>query len=94
MSALLREIVNSQNAQITFMRSFLTDNDASLVAKECANEVDSDDDDVPGYAIGIMAVLGVLCLALLVTIVVKAKAAKDKGAVVNGRGAAKSSVAA
>lgn len=92
--AMLREIVNSQNAQITFMRSFLTDNNATLVAEECQNDLDSDDGndtDVPGYAIGIMAVLGVLCLTLLATILVKAKSAKDRGAVVGGGGQAGSS---
>lgn len=74
------------------MRSFLTDNNATLVAEECQNDEDSDDSndtDVPGYAIGIIAVLGVLCLALLATILVKVKSAKDRGALEGGGGQAR-----
>lgn len=81
---MLREIVNSQNAQITFMKSFLTEAGAALVADECANEDGEDgDDDVPGWAIGVMAVLGVACLSLLVAVVAKAKVSKS---VVQGGG--------
>lgn len=74
---MLREIINSQNAQITFMRGFLADADAALVAEECANDdADDGDDDVPGWAIGVIAVLGVACLSLLTAVAVKFKGAK------------------
>lgn len=75
---MLREIVNSQNAQITFMRSFLTEAGAALVAEACPNDdFDNGDDDVPGWAIGVIAVLGVLCLSLLAAVVLKAKGSKS-----------------
>lgn len=73
---MLREIVNSQNAQITFMRGFLMEANEDLVAGECANEDDGWDDDVPGWSIGVMAALGGLCLGLLGAIVWKFKAGK------------------
>ncbi|CAM9857863.1 unnamed protein product, partial [Ectocarpus sp. 12 AP-2014] len=73
-AAILRDIVNTQNYQITFMRGFLTDNGAELVAEECENDdMDGGSDDVPGWAIGVMAVLGVLCLSLLAAVVLKMK---------------------
>ena len=72
---MLREIINTQNYQITFMRGFLGDNDAVLEAPVCENrDGGGDDDDVPGYAIGIMAVLGVLCLSLLAAVVITRRA--------------------
>lgn len=74
MEALLRDIVNTQNAQITFMRGFLGEAGAGLVAAQCANDdADGGDDDVPGWAIAVMAVLGVACLALCAAVAVKAK---------------------
>eukprot|EP00752_Nemacystus_decipiens_P006571 g5917.t1 len=74
---MLREIINSQNAQITFMRGFLTEAGEALVAEECANEDSDGDDDVPGWAIGVMAVLGVACLSLLTAVVLKARGSKS-----------------
>ena len=76
-AAMLREIVNGQNAQITFMKSYLKEQGQNLVAAECENDED-DGNDVPGYAIGIMAVLGVLCLVFLATLLAKAKASRDE----------------
>lgn len=76
-SAMLRDIINTQNAQITFMRSYLTENDADLVAEVCEND-DDGDHDVPGYAIGIIAVLAVLCLVFLATLLVKAHGARKQ----------------
>ncbi|CAM9664286.1 unnamed protein product, partial [Ascophyllum nodosum] len=55
--AMLREIVNSQNAQITFMRTYLEEQGHDLVAAECEND-EYDGNNVPGYAIGIMVALG------------------------------------
>ncbi|CAM9993977.1 unnamed protein product, partial [Ectocarpus sp. 13 AM-2016] len=73
-AAVLRDVINTQNYQITFMRGFLTDNGAELVAEECENDdMDGGSDDVPGWAIGVMAVLGVLCLSLLAAVVLKMK---------------------
>ena len=80
-SILLRDIINTQNYQITFMRSFLTDNGADLEAEVCENREGGDDDDVPGYAIGIMTVLAVLCLSLLTTIVITRRKASQVGGV-------------
>lgn len=79
-AAVLRDIINTQNYQITFMRGFLTDNNATLEAAVCENR-DSDDNDVPGYAIGIMTVLGVLCLSLLAAVFItrRAKASQVSG---------------
>lgn len=68
---MLRDIINTQNAQITFMRSYLTEVGAELVAEVCEND-DEGDHDVPGYAIGIIAVLAVLCLVFLATLPAKA----------------------
>lgn len=73
MAAILRDIVNTQNYQITFMKGFLADAGYPEVAEECANEDSDGDDSVPGWAIGVIAVLGVLCLALVVTVAVKSK---------------------
>ena len=78
-AAMLREIVNAQNAQITFMQSYLEGQGQNLVAAECENDED-DGNDVPGYAIGIMAVLGALCLVFLATLLAKAKASRDEKA--------------
>ncbi|CAN0311029.1 unnamed protein product, partial [Laminaria digitata] len=72
-SAMLREIINTQNYQITFMRGFLNDNEVDLEAAVCLNRDSGDDDDVPGYAIGIMAVLGVLCLSLFAGVIIVRK---------------------
>lgn len=55
------------------MRGFLTDNGAELVAEECENEDADGDNDVPGWAIGVIAVLGVLCLSLLTAVVLRMK---------------------
>eukprot|EP00903_Cladosiphon_okamuranus_P021168 g19444.t1 len=76
-AAMLREVINSQNAQITFMRGFLAEAGAALVADVCENDSDDGDDDVPGWAIGVMALLGVACLSLLTAVVLKAKGPKD-----------------
>lgn len=81
---MLRDIINTQNAQITFMQGYLSDAGAADEADVCENDEDSDDgdDDVPGWAIGVMAVLGVGCLALCATIAVKSKG--NNGAVQGG----------
>lgn len=55
------------------MRGFLSDNGEELVAEECENEDADGDNDVPGWAIGVIAVLGVLCLSLLTAVVLKMK---------------------
>lgn len=82
---MLREIVNSQNAQITFMRGYLTEAGADLVAGECENEdADGGDDGVPAWAIGVMAVLGVACLGLLAAVFTKFKGGKTASAVQGG----------
>ncbi|CAM9347466.1 unnamed protein product [Sphacelaria rigidula] len=71
-SAMLRDIVNTQNAQITFMRGFLGEAGASLTGDTCENgEVASTVKDVSGWAIGIMAALGVVCLVLCCTLIRK-----------------------
>lgn len=70
---MLRDIANTQNYQITFMRGFLADNNAELEAPVCENRDGDGGNDVPGYAIGIISVLGVLCLALLVGIVITSR---------------------
>lgn len=70
---MLREIANSQNAQITFMQGYLEELGEPVVAEACPNDSDDGDNDVPGYAIGIMAVLGVLCLSFLAAIVLKSR---------------------
>lgn len=72
-AAVLRDIINTQNYQITFMRGFLTDNGAELEAEVCENDDAGGDDDVPGWAIGVIAVLGVLCLSLLAAVILKMK---------------------
>ena len=74
---MLRGIVNSQNAQITFMRTYLEEQGHDLVAAECEND-EYDGNNVPGYAIGIMVALGVLCLVFLATLLTKAKASRDE----------------
>lgn len=76
-SATLRDIVNTQNAQITFMRSYLEGQNATLEGEACENDEEDSDHDVPSYAIVIMAGLGVLCLALCATLVSKGKTAKN-----------------
>lgn len=83
-AAILRDIINTQNYQITFMKGFLGDAGYPEEAEECANEDGDGDDSVPTWAIAVMAVLGVLCLALLATV-----AFKSKGSGSNVQGAAK-----
>lgn len=77
MSALLRDIIDTQNAQITFMRSYLTENGADLTAEICEND-EVGGSGVPGYAIGIMTTLAVLCLVFLATLLVKAHGAQKQ----------------
>lgn len=71
---MLREIVNTQNAQITFMRGYLGGAGAELTGDVCEDDhSDGDGDDVPDWAIAIMAVLGVLCLGLFAAIVLSVR---------------------
>ena len=65
---MIREIINAQNAQITFMRGYLGEAGASLTGDTCENDVVSTEKDVSGWAIGIMAALGVICLVLCGTL--------------------------
>lgn len=74
---MLRDIINTQNAQITFMRSYLTEVGAVLVAEMCEND-DDGNNDIPGYAIGVIAVLAVLCLVFLATLLIKAHGARKQ----------------
>lgn len=74
---MLREIVNSQNAQITFMRGFLGEAGADLEGEVCENSDGDGDADVPGYAIGIMAILSALCLSLVAALVIRSRAGKE-----------------
>lgn len=75
---MVRDIINTQNAQITFMQSFLNEQGKSVDGELCEND---DSDDVPVYAIGIMAVLGVFCCALLSFIIFKrcSRSSGDQG---------------
>lgn len=86
-SAILRDIVNTQNFQITFMKGFLADAGEAEAAATCDNDEADGDDDVPGWAIGVMAVLGVLCLALGVAVVTKNK--KNRGGTTAVQGGSK-----
>lgn len=63
-----REIINSQNAQITFMRSYLAGVGASEEGDLCENDDLEGDDATPGWAIGVMAVLALLSLALVAVV--------------------------
>ena len=51
---------NSQNAQITYMQGCLGEQGYELMAAQYAKDEVGDDNDVLGYAIGIIAVLRVL----------------------------------
>lgn len=85
MSAILRDIINTQNFQITFMKGFLADAGEAEAAATCDNDDAGDDDgNVPGWAIGVITVLGVLCLALGVAVVMTKKSAKSGGTAVQG----------
>lgn len=79
---MLREIANSQNAQITFMRGYLSENGYAEVGDACENN--EGDDEVPGWAIGVIAVLGALCLALIATIMLKRFSPAARAANVGG----------
>ncbi|CAM9200341.1 unnamed protein product [Discosporangium mesarthrocarpum] len=75
---LLLEIINSQNAQITFMRGYLTDLGEPKEASLCAAD-GGGDESVPDYAIGIMVALGVMTVALLgTTLFFKGKSSPEK----------------
>ena len=56
---MLREMGNSQNAQITYMQGCLGEQGYGLMAAQYAKDEVGDDNDVLGYAIGIIAVLRV-----------------------------------
>ncbi|CAM9751235.1 unnamed protein product, partial [Choristocarpus tenellus] len=62
---MLRDIINSQNAQITFMRSYLKDAGQEEV-NLCEAEEQSDE-GVPDYAIAIMVCLGVLAFVSILS---------------------------
>lgn len=71
--------MNTQNFQITFMKSFLAEAGEAEVAATCENDEADGDGDVPGWAIGVIAVLGVLCLALGAAVVVRHKGGATTG---------------